>query len=647
MFRSGLRARSRTASSLAAVAAALLTISGLAAIPASASAGKVKSSTFIVGNDVTVDTLNPYVGLTAADYEAYGLMWDYLMDYAQTSDFRGTPRLATSWSVAKDNLTWTYHLRHGVHWSDGVPFTAADVVYTFQRDTVPASQEANLTGNSVQFIDPKSIKQLDSYTVQMKVTQPDPEMARLTVPIVPKHIWVHIPEKQVSSYNPSTVVGTGPFVVSSFVPNQSITLKANPHYWGGAPGIKQVIFQPFANPSAEAFALQNGTIDFAENLTNQLWVSLKGKPGITRVPGMPDNFEELAFNTGAATVDNKPIGDGNPALKDVKVRQAISWAVDPTVLIRKVFLGYASVGTSMIPPMYPNYFFKPPASIAYHYDPAKAAQILNAAGWKMGPGGVRVKNGKQLSLRLFIRSQSASNEQDGPYIKAWLEAIGIKVTERLVSDSQLTNAITNGNYDLFVWAWGVEPDPNFQLSTMTCGQRTFGKPGNLTAGWSDSYYCNKRYDQMYNQEQSLDGAARQRVIQAMQRQIYIDSPYRVLYFYYDVQAYRSDLFTGFAPQPANLSPGAVPTGLLLFQPTAWWSYRCIRPVGTSPSLTDHNIGCQHTITPTKAQLLAAGITGSPLSGGAIVLILGLLVIGGVLVWLLVERHDAANADDRE
>ena len=633
---------------LLAILAALVTLASLAGTPAlGASATNVKSWTFVVGNDGTVDTLNPYVGLTNPDYEAYGMIWDNLSDYAQTGDFGPTPRLATSWSVSKDKLTWTYHLRHGVRWSDGVPFTAADVAYTFQRDTTPNSTEFNNAANYVTNIDPKSIRVIDTYTVQMKVTQPTPEMATLEVYILPKHIWQHIPESKVSSYNPATSVGTGPFVVSSFVPNQSITLKANPYYWGGKPGVKQVVFEPFANPSAEAFALQNGTIDFAENLTNQLWVSLKGKPGVTLVPGEPDNFDELAFNTGAQTVDNKPIGDGNPALKDVQVRRAISWAVDPTVLIRKVFLGYGVPGTSMIPPMYPKFYFRPPPSIAYHYDPAKAAQILNADGWKLGPGGARMKNGKQLSLRLFIRSQSPANEQDGAYLKAWLENIGIKVTESLVSDTQLTNAITNGNYDMFVWGWGVEPSPNFQLSTMTCAQRSYGKPGNLTAGWSDSYYCNKHYDDLFNQEQTLDGAARQAVAQAMQKQIYVDSPYRVLYFYDDIQAYRSDLFTGFAPQPSNLSPGAVPTGLLLFQPTAWWSYRCIRPVGTSPSLTDHNIGCQHTISPTQAQLLTAGITGSPLSGGAIVLILGLILVGGLGIWFLFERRDAAHADERE
>ena len=73
----------------------------------------------------------------------------------------------------------------------------------------------------------------------------------------------------------------------------------------------------------------------------------------------------------------------------------------------------------------------------------------------------------------------------------------------------------------------------------------------------------------------------------MQKMLYTDDPYALLYYYNDTQAYRSDLFTGFAPQPDK------PDGLLLYQEVSWWSYRCIRPVGTSPSLTDHNIGCQH------------------------------------------------------
>ncbi len=610
---------------------------GLMWHPTSAAA-KVKSWTFVIGNNNSVDTLNPFLGYTTTDYEVYGLIWDNLMDYNQLPPYQGTPRLATSWSVSKNKLVWTYHIRHGVRWSDGVPLTAADVAYTFQRNIVPGSTEFNDNSNYVQNI--TKVRQTGRYTVQMTVNKPTPGMSQLVIPILPKHIWEHIPEKKVSSYNPTTAVGSGPFIVTSFVPNQSITLKRNPHYWGGEPGIKKVVFEPFANPSAEAFALENGSIDFAEGLTNQLYVSLKHKPGVTLVPGASDSFDELGFNTGAATIKNRPIGNGNPALRDVKVRQAISWATDTPELARKVFLGYASPGTSVVPPMYPQITYHPPKNIAYHYDPARAGRMLSAAGWKMGPGGVRVKDGRQLSLRLFIRSQSPSNEQDGPYIKAWLQAIGIKVNEQLMSDSQLTNAITNGDYDLFVWGWGVEPNPDFQLSVFTCGQRSYGSPGHLTAGWSDSYYCNKHYDALFDREQVLGGAAKQRVVETMQRQLYVDAPYRVLYFYNDVQAYRSDLFTGFAPMP-------YPNGLYLFQPTAWWSYRCIRPVGTSPSLTDHNLGCGHTIDSSATQLRQGGVTSSPLSGTAVVVILVLVLAGGFGAWLVYERYDAATAARRE
>src|SRR6185437_10779603 len=109
--------------------------------------------------------------------------------------------------------------------------------------------------------------------------------------------------------------------------------------------------------------------------------------------------------------------------------------------------------------------------------------------------------------------------------------------------------------------------------------------------------------------------------------------------YNDTQAYRSDKFTGFAPQPN------VPGGLLLYQEVSWWSYRCIRPVGTSPSLTDHNVGCQH-ITGLGAQD-AASAGGSGVSGGLIGGIAGAVVVLGAGGFLLARRRQVATADDRE
>jgi peptide/nickel transport system substrate-binding protein len=471
--------------------------------------------------------------------------------------------------------------------------------------------------------------------VVMQVRHFTPVMNELIVPILPKHIWQHVSEKQLGSFANSSPVGSGPFIVTSFHSNQSITLKANPHYWGGRPGIKTLVFQRFDNPTAEKLALANGSLDFAEGLTSALWQSLKGTAGVTLINAPSGNWDELAFNNGAATVSGKLIGNGNPALLDVNVRHAISYAINTKELIQKVLLNTGTPGTSYIPPIYTQFHYNPPAAITYHYDPAKAAAILNADGWKMGPNGIRVKNGKQLTLRLFIRNQSPAEEQDAPYIIGWLKAVGIGITSTNMSDSQLTADVGNGQYDMFIWGWGVEPNPSFQLSTATCGQRSTGSAPNYTPGWSDSFYCNKTYDQLYAQQQGLDGAARDAVVKRMQAILYAADNYSLLYYYNDLQAYRSDLFTGFAPQPDK------PNGLYLYQEVSWWSYRCIRPAGSSPSLTDNNVGCQHELGAVTAS--AGGGVNAGLVGG----IAGGVVVVAAVAFLVSRRRRIATADERE
>lgn len=604
---------------------------------ATPSATKYPPSAFVVGDATdAVDTLNPFVGVTSQDFEVYGLIYDNLMDYGQLN-YSPSPRLATSWSTSKNGLVWTYQIRHGVKWSDGVPLTAADVAYTFNRDIHGAAERAD----SLSYIQNiTSVKQTGEYTVQMTVSKPTPGMAELIVPILPEHIWKHVSEKQVTTFTNSDPVGSGPFIVTKFSENQSISLKANPHYWGGKPGISSLVFQYYANPSAEAFALRNGSIDFAEDLPNQLYKSLAGAKGITLNDAPSGNWDELAFNNGAATVSGHPIGNGNPALLDINVRHAISYSLDLPKLVSRVLLGYGTPGTTVIPPIYAQFHYNPPASISYGYAPAKARAILTADGWKPGPGGFRYKNGKELALRLFIRSQSPTETQAAPYIKSWLNAIGIKVSTSFMSDDQLTQVIGNGDYDMFVWGWGVEPNPNFQLSVFTCGQRSTGSNGHYTPGWSDSFYCNKSYDQMYNEQQTLDGAARDRVVQAMEQQLYVNDPYSLLYYYNDTQAYRSDLFTGFAPQPDTSN------GLLLYQEVSWWSYRCIRPVGTSPSLTDHNVGCQH-ITGLRSGASAQAARSSGVGAGLIGGIAAVVVVLAAAVLLVTRRRRGATADDRE
>ncbi len=294
------------------------------------------SSTFVVGNTESVDSLNPYVGFTQQDFEVYGMVYDQLMDYGQL-DYKPAPRLATSWSHSPDGLTWTYNIRHGVKWSDGVPLTAADVAYTFNRDIHGQTERAD-TLSYIQNI--TSVKATGKYTVVMKVSKPTPGMNLLIVSILPEHIWKNVPESKVSTFANSNPVGSGPFIVTKYQEGQFVDLKANPDYWGGRPGASQVIFQAFANPSAEAFALRNGSIDFAESLPLLLFKSLKGAPGVTLNNAQGGNFDELAFNNGAATVSGHPIGNGSPALKDINVRHAISYSLNLPLLVKRVLLGY-------------------------------------------------------------------------------------------------------------------------------------------------------------------------------------------------------------------------------------------------------------------------------------------------------------------
>src|ERR1022692_1143135 len=173
MLRSDLRPRWRLAAASVVLGAGLLTASpALAAtnsltprLQPAAVAATHGSATFVVGNTSAVDGMNPFVGQTGTDFEVYGLIYDDLTDYGQL-DYSAQPRLATSWSVSPNQLVWTYHIRHGVKWSDGVPLTAADVAYTFQRDIVPNSLEYSDNSAYVQNI--TSVRQTGPYTHRLQ-----------------------------------------------------------------------------------------------------------------------------------------------------------------------------------------------------------------------------------------------------------------------------------------------------------------------------------------------------------------------------------------------------------------------------------------------------------------------------------------------
>jgi peptide/nickel transport system substrate-binding protein len=252
---------------------------------------------------------------------------------------------------------------------------------------------------------------------------------------------------------------------------------------------------------------------------------------------------------------------------DPQFRLAVEYAIDRETLIDRVKLGYASPGYTIIPS--PKWHVDPNDIVTF--DPDKARQILDDAGYvDTDNDGIReMPDGTPLELRIIVRTEAPETVTAGQFISEWLKDVGIQLKTEAVNDSKLTDAWLANDYDLFIWGWGVEPDPNFQLSVFQTNQCGI---------WSDSCYSSKEYDDLFKKQQSATSVdERARIVAQMQQLVYDDRPEMVLWYDNYLQAYRSDRWTGFVKQPEEEQ------GTILFQ-YGHYSDLNIRPVaGASTS----------------------------------------------------------------
>jgi peptide/nickel transport system substrate-binding protein len=640
-----MRAPSRPARLLAAAAAATLllgvTLSGTAtaansASPSPSGASPTSSTgkvTLTVGMTEDIDSANPFTGIAAVSYEIFQMEYPTLTEY-DAGDFHIVPGLAESWQESADHTTWTYKIRTGLTWSDGAPLTAKDAAYTFNR-VINGQYERTNYGSYVDNIT-KAVATDDS-TLVLTVKKPSPIMEKLYVYILPEHIWKSIDEKAVKSYTnegtpSSPTVGSGPFTMVERKVGQFIRMQANPTFYRGKPAVDEVVFKIYKNQDALGQALKKGEIDFADDLESNVFKSLEGEPGITTLSATYSGFNELAFNTGAALEDGTPIGDGNPLLKDKALRQALQWAVDRQAMVDKVLGGGGTPGTTIIPSMYTSLHLDP--ANPYGYDPEKAKSLLDAAGYPVGGDGIRADSkGNRLAFRLFGRTDSSGNNSQKAvqFLKGYFNAVGVEVTTKMVASDNLTTLIGEGKFDMFEWGWVVEPDPNYQLSTFTCANRSYKDGDSIYANLSDSFYCNPAYDTLFDQQGvETDDAKRTDLVKQMQQMLYDDAPYIITYYYDNPEAYRSDRFTGFVNQPS-------PKGAMLFQ-YGTWSYENIKPVTEGSPSPGSTIG-QGSTTPASSS-----------TNWLAIIAIGLLIVIALVVGVVLGRgrnRDLASDDDRE
>jgi peptide/nickel transport system substrate-binding protein len=504
-------------------------------------------------------SINPMVGYLGTDYVFWAMAYDLPINFS-TKDFSPdyAHSIVTSVDASSDGMTFTYHFRSGIKWSDGQPFTAADAAWTlnyYKANDVP-NYSADLA-----LMDKATAT--DDTTMVLTSTGPTSFYSGDSVfmyeYLLPEHIWGKFQDdykgaKQQTGF-PS--VGTGPFIITNYVKNQFVQLDRNPNYWGNAigltPHVDQIIYRIYGNQDAEAAALQSGEVDFGYFTSANILNKLKSRGLETRGAAVP-SFGEIGINTGSAYQTDpaggfKPHGDGNPALQDVVLRQAMRRAIDNQALLDKVLLGYGTPGISPVQPGATTGAWQPgpdDPDLSFNIDAAN--KMLDDAGYTMGSDGIRVdpKSGKPLDFRFFSRASDQPSIDIVPYVKDWMQQIGIKLEPQTLNSNKLGNVILAGDYDLFEWGWYPNPDPNYILNIFTCAQRP---PDANTYRNSDSYYCNPDYDKLYEQQGAVTSVSqRVDIVHQMQAILYRDQPYLVLWNDALLEAYSSN-WTGFKPQP--------------------------------------------------------------------------------------------------
>lgn len=606
--------------------AALLGVASANAADEADSGSKV---TFTVGMLNEVDSFNPFLGIEAESYEMWALTYDYLITYSM-ENMSPEPGLAESWEPSEDGLTWTFHIRDGVSWSDGEPLTANDVAYTLGR-IIDGGPESITWGSYLTSV--TKAEATDEHTVVLTLERPNAVLPLLPMPIIPEHIWKNISEKQVKSFanepkDGEPVVGSGPFrFVSGTAGGDTYRFEANPDYWQGAPHIDEVVFRLFKSEDPAVAALKKGEIDFVEDITALQVKALENEPNIAAHNGDSPGFDEIAFNVGAIdTETGEPMGDGNPALKDAKFRRALGYALDRDRIITTAYQGAGKPGDTIIPPAYTNFRWEPPEDEAFSFDLERAGQLLDEAGYKLGADGKRtMPDGSALdTLRLSARSDSQTSIRTMDLFKEWLGELGIDSQVNAIESSRLTDVILEGNFDAFQWGWYVEPDPDSMLSYLTCDQ---------LGGWNDAWYCDEEYDRLYKEQNAaLDENERVEKVKRMQQILFEDSPYLVTAFNTIGEAVRTDRFACFQPQP---DPG----GIWLFQ-YGIRNYLQARPAAEAGDCD----GISSAVLP-AASLTSTDDDGGSNSGTWLVVggLAALVVVGGG-VWGMKRR---TSAGDRE
>jgi peptide/nickel transport system substrate-binding protein len=483
-----------------------------------------------------IPTLNPHlftestIGYISELTQAYLTKWD--------SHDRPYPELTTvvptqaNGGISKDGKTITWHLRRGVRWSDGAPFDADDVVFSTHAVLNPANNEVGRDGWDLI----TKIDEPDKYTVVFHLSRP--YSAYLPTffgslganpDVLPKHLLAKYPNINNVAYN-SKPVGIGPFRVVDWKRGDSVEMEANPYYFRGEPKIKRITYKLIPSRDTLVTLMQTGDVDVWPEVEPNYLPQVKAIQTLNVDVAPAPWYLHLDFNVT------------RPLVSDLRVREAIRYAIDRNTLVQKVVHGYGIVQDSVISPAIPG---APKDIPTTPFDPAKARQLLDQAGWKVGPGGIRVRNGQRLSLQLPYGSGNPAIDDAVEFMRAELKSVGIQIDTRKYAPAQFfapfqdNGIVYGGKWDMTLFNWQTTLPPDIS-PIWECKQI----PPN---GQNVTHFCNKRLDQLLEEfKGTYDEAAQAKILDEEAKIIAQQVPTIVLYVWKQGYAYKKTL-TGWHP----------------------------------------------------------------------------------------------------
>jgi peptide/nickel transport system substrate-binding protein len=514
-----------------------LAVAGLTP-PAASAAGK----DFVIGLSGDPTSLNPVIATDSMSYIAEWPLFDSLLELDQALNVR--PLLAESWDVSKDGLTYTFKLKKGVRWHDGKPFTARDVAFTFYSvldpkvttphrayfDALVGFPELTAKENpkKPEELALRPIEVVDDHTVRFRLRYPSGSfLAVLVNPragIVPEHLLRGV-DLNTADFNRKPV-GTGPFRFVEWRRGERLVMEANEHYHGGRPALDRLILRIVPDGVVLLQELRAGGVDFIENPPLTDVARLKQTPGLKVLAAENTSYTYFGWRQDLAPFN------------DVRVRRALYHAVDVPTMVREVLQGYAVVATGQFPPG--SWAFDPGVK-PYAYDPNRAKALLAEAGFKPGPDGVLVRDGKRLAFSIRHDQANPTVKDTAVIVQEYLKRVGVEAQLEALDWPTFVKKLFASEFEGIVVNWTNHHDPDPFAYTIWHSSQWKGR--------NFAHYKNPKVDEALE-------AARRATAQAERKKHYAefsrllmeDAPYVFLYFPQQVYVTRQG-YEGFVAVP--------------------------------------------------------------------------------------------------